>query len=255
MQEELPIETRRFKQLRQELNLTQQAFSDALQIKGSLADIERGKTRLSGSVISKLLQLYKINPLWMYGESSDKYLEAQPSVLPKVITLDSADNENIALVNVKASAGYAHNLQDSEWYESLPAFNLPLPEFRNATFRAFQVQGDSMLPSLQPGEWVIARAEERLSDVSEGQICVVVLNDSVLVKKIHKKASGLHLISLNTVYPMIPVVASDVREIWKVTAKISTRLEEPATSVEELTREMREGFISLRSLIDNKQGR
>ncbi|RYG39456.1 MAG: DNA-binding protein [Chitinophagaceae bacterium] len=239
MHDDLPIETRRFRELRLELNLTQQAFSDALQIKGSLADIER------------LLQIYSINPLWMFGESRQKYLYEDGSVLPKVITLDSDQTGNIALINVKASAGYAHNLQDTEWYESLPAFSLPLPEYRNASFRAFQVQGDSMLPSLQPGEWVIARAEEKLSGIADGYIYVVVLPDTIVVKKVVKSRAGLQLISLNAIYPVIEANAQDVSEVWRVTAKITSNLEQPASSIEDLTREMREGFVSLRSLFDN----
>src|SRR5690606_3045744 len=96
-------------------------------------------------------------------------------VLPKVVTLNSAQQENIVLVPVKASAGYAHNLQDPQWYDTLPAFDLPLPEFRNATFRGFQVEGNSMWPVWHNKEWVIARAVEKLSDIKADKIYVVVL--------------------------------------------------------------------------------
>ncbi|NUY81031.1 helix-turn-helix domain-containing protein [Flavobacterium sp. MAH-1] len=249
MAQDLPIETQRFKQLRQELSLTQQAFSEVLHIKGSIADIERGKTKLPGAAVARLLQTYNINPLWLYGESDQKHLELASSVLPKVVTLDGTSNENIAMVNVKASAGYAHNLQDTEWYDALPAFHLPLPEYRNASFRAFQVQGDSMLPVLQPGEWVIARAEESLAELTESQVYVVVLVDTVVVKKIQTTASGLHLISLNALYPPIEVKPQEIREVWRVTAKITTNFDQPATSLDDLTREMREGFVSLKSLL------
>ncbi|MBD3582484.1 XRE family transcriptional regulator [Flavobacterium selenitireducens] len=249
MAEELLIETLRFRQLRQELNMTQQAFAKALRIKGSIADIERGKTRLSGAVVARLLQVYSINPLWLYGESEQRHLEVTVPLMPKVVTLDVESNENIAMVNVKASAGYAHNLQDPEWYDTLPAFRLPLPEYRNASFRAFQVQGDSMLPVLQQGEWVIAKAEESLAGLSENSVYVVVLADTVVVKKAQLTTSGLRLISLNSLYPPIDLQPADVREMWRVTAKITSNLGHPASSLDELTREMREGFVSLKSLL------
>lgn len=249
MAEELPIETLRFKQLRQELNMTQQAFAQALHIKGSIADIERGKTRLAGATVARLLQAYSINPLWLYGESEQKHLEITVSLMPKVVTLDVESNENIAMVNVKASAGYAHNLQDPEWYDTLPAFRLPLPEYRNASFRAFQVQGDSMLPVLQQGEWVIAKAEESLAGLSENTIYVIVLADTVVVKKPQFTTSGLRLISLNSLYPPIDVEPSEVKEIWRVTAKITSNFDHPAASIDDLTREMRQGFVSLKSLL------
>jgi len=252
MAEDLLIETRRFKQLRQEMNMTQQAFAEALHIKGSIADIERGKTRLPGTTVARLLQTYNINPLWLYGESEQKHLEATTSLMPKVVTLDVENNENIAMVNVKASAGYAHNLQDTEWYDTLPAFHLPLPEYRNASFRAFQVQGDSMLPVLQQGEWVIAKAEESFAGLSESNLYVVVLADTVVVKKIQLSTSGLRLISLNALYPPIDVKPGEIKEIWRVTAKITSNFDQPASSLDDLTREMREGFVSLKSLFGNR---
>jgi phage repressor protein C with HTH and peptisase S24 domain len=247
MTNEISIETQRFKQLRLELNLTQQAFADALELKGSIADIERGKTKLSGSIVTKLLQLYNVNPLWIYGESTKKYLNQDGgSVSPKVITLNSDRNENIVMVNVKAAAGYAHNLQDVEWYETLPAFELPLPEYRNATFRAFQITGDSMLPSLHPGEWALARAEEKISDITNNQMHVVVLADTVVVKKVVVVKQEMQLISLNPEYPVITINTADVQEIWRVTGKITSNFDEPEYDFDKLAREMRDGFRDIR---------
>lgn len=250
MPDSLPIETIRFRQLRHELNLTQQAFAEILNIKGSLADIERARTKLPGATVARLMQVYNINPLWLYGQSEVKILEAGDASMPKVVTIGTDNNENIAMVNVKASAGYAHNLQDTEWYDSLPAFHLPLPEYRNASFRAFQVHGDSMLPVLRQGEWVIAKAEESLAGLSESNVYVVVLADTVVVKNVQASASGLRLVSLNTLYPPIEVTPSEIREIWRVTAKITSHLEQPAASLDDLTREMREGFVSLKSMLN-----
>ena len=186
MEKQLAIEAQRFKIIRESLNLTQQAFAEKLGINNSTADIERGKTKITGSVIAELLKQYKVNPLWIYNKSHQQYLDTNQSVLPKVVTVDSSENENMVLVNVKAAAGYAHNVQDLDWYQQLPAFDLPLPEYRNATFRGFQVEGDSMLPSLKPREWVLGKAISGINDIDKNSICVVVLKDSVLVKKIQK---------------------------------------------------------------------
>jgi len=100
-------------------------------------------------------------------------------VSPKVVTVDAQNNENIVLVNVKAAAGYPHNVQDVDWYQQLPAFDIPLPEYRNATYRGFQVEGDSMLPVLEPKEWVIGKAVNSLSELRSNALYVVVLHDSV----------------------------------------------------------------------------
>ncbi|TRZ43216.1 XRE family transcriptional regulator [Robertkochia solimangrovi] len=227
MKSELPIEALRFKTLREELNLTQQAFAIALSINNSTADIERGKTKISGAVVAELMEQFRINPLWLFGKSNRKLIDLTINTTPKVVTVNSEDRDNIVMVNVKAAAGYPHNIQDVDWYEELPAFSLPLPEFRNATYRGFQIEGDSMLPALEPGEWVLAKAVESLDMLSNHTLAVVVMNDSVLVKKVskHQNNEKLSLISLNADYPPITITTDIIQELWEVKSKISGNID------------------------------
>lgn len=242
----MPIEeeSRRFRQIREELNLTQAAFAEQLGINATTADIERGRTRIPGQVVKELLKLYQINPLWLFGESGQKYLRAgSEAVSPKVITVDNTGNENIVLVNAKAAAGYPLNLGDTRWFESLPAFGIPLPEYRNATFRGFQVDGDSMTPVLQSGEWIVGKAVEGWSDVKNNLMYVIVTADSVLVKKVRKNIQNtfVELISLNPEYSPISIDRSEVRELWQVNSKLTFDLETDVSvvSLQSLSQEMR----------------
>ncbi|RLD65080.1 MAG: DNA-binding protein [Bacteroidetes bacterium] len=228
MDNSLSIEIQRFKQVREEFNLTQSAFADNLGITASASDIERGRTKLPGWAVMKLLQEYHVNPLWLYGKSDKKYLNPNiTDVMPKVISVDNTGNENILMVNAKAAAGYPDNIRDQNWYEELPAFSIPLDRYRNASFRSFQVEGDSMFPVLKPGEWVIGKAVSSLDDVSDGTICVFILSDSVLVKKLQKGTQNkdLSLISLNPEYPAIKLKAHQLQELWQVNSKITFDLE------------------------------
>ncbi|WP_027393010.1 MULTISPECIES: LexA family transcriptional regulator [Aquimarina] len=218
----------RFKSIREENHFTQSDFAKILNIKNSTADIERGKTKISGKVVSKLLQEFGVNPLWLFGESDQKRIQLHNGdVTPKVVTVDSENNENIVLVNVKAAAGYPHNVQDVDWYQQLPAFDIPLPEYRNATYRGFQVEGDSMLPVLEPKEWVIGKAINSLSELSSNALYVVVLQDSVVVKKVRKNedSSVLTLISLNTDYLPFTIQTHQIVEVWEVNSKLSFNID------------------------------
>ena len=69
MDKQPSFEAQRFKKVRESLNETQQSFAEKLRIKGSTADIERGKSKISGSVVAELLKQFKINPLWLFGQS------------------------------------------------------------------------------------------------------------------------------------------------------------------------------------------
>jgi len=238
-------DVRRFKQIREEQQLTQTEFAEALGIKNSTADIERGRTKLSGQVVTELLRIYNVNPLWLYGFSNQKNLNAgKGDVSPKVVTIDKMDNENLVLVNQKAAAGYPHNVQDVEWYQQLPAFDLPLPQYRNATYRGFQIEGDSMLPVFQQEDWVLAKATANMNEANNNKIYVVVLPDSVLVKKLQKlpDPSKILLISLNQEYIPFEVNVSDIQELWQVNSKLTFNLEAPSESnlLRELHRSMEE---------------
>jgi transcriptional regulator with XRE-family HTH domain len=251
----MPIEeeSKRFKQIREELNLTQAAFAEQLGISMTTADIERGRTRIPGQVVKELLKRYHINPLWLFGESGQKYLRIGDAVInPKIITVDSSGEENIVMVNAKAAAGYPLNLGDTRWFESLPAFSIPLPEYRNATFRGFQVDGDSMMPVLQSDEWIVGKAVAGWDDVKNNRMYVVVTSDSILVKKIQKKENStlVNLISLNPEYAPIPVDQSEVRELWQVNSKLTFDMETNAANISLLNihQEMKELREEVRKL-------
>ena len=96
---EQTTDIKRFKQVREENGFTQAEFAGLLGINNSTADIERGKTKLSGKVVAELLKQFGINPLWLFGESHIKFIAIENrDVSPKVITLDAAGNDNIVLV-------------------------------------------------------------------------------------------------------------------------------------------------------------
>lgn len=242
------ITLKRFIEIRRELGHTQAEFAALIGLTNTTADIERGRTKLSGKIVVELFKQFKINPLWLFGDSESKYLESShTSVIPKVVTVDSSDNDNMVLVNAKAAAGYPQNIQDTSWYQQLPAFDLPIPEFRNATYRGFQVEGDSMLPNLKPGEWVLAKAVEHIDDVSPNKIYVVVLQDAVLVKKVIKKpnSNNVTLVSLNETYPPYEIKPFQIQEIWQVNSKITFGVD--ATTENGLLRQLQESMEELKN--------
>ena len=252
MENELTL--KRFIEIRRELGFTQAEFAKLLGISSTTADIERGRTKLSGKVVVELFKQFKVNPLWLFGESETKNLAtSNTNVIPKVVTVDSSDQENMVLVNAKAAAGYPQNIQDTSWYKELPAFDLPLPEFRNATYRGFQVEGDSMLPNLKQGEWVLAKAIDNIDEVSPNKMYVVVLDDAVLVKKVIRKPNSNNVtsVSLNETYPPYEIKPFQIQEIWQVNSKITFGVD--ATTETGLLKQLQESMEELKSQFKKQQ--
>jgi DNA-binding XRE family transcriptional regulator len=253
MKNTISIEATKFKALREELRHTQQSFADLLDIGATTADIERGKTKITGKIVMELMGQFNINPLWLYGKSFEKYIDiSRGDVSPKVVTVDTSGNDSILLVNQKAAAGYPNNIHDLGWYQSLPAFNIPLPEYRNASYRGFQVEGDSMLPNIKPNEWVLGRAVPSINEAADSKIYIVVLRDSVLVKKLQKipnNPQSIRLISINDEYLPIDVKVKDIQELWMVNSKLSFGVDEPSES--NLLRQLQQSMDELKGQISS----
>ncbi|MGB0868351.1 MAG: XRE family transcriptional regulator [Flavobacteriales bacterium] len=237
----LSAEHYRLREVREDLGLTQTEFGKILGLKSSTADIERGKTRITGRIVMLLFKNWNINPVWLYGDTDKKYSVQQTTdVLPKAITVDKDGSENILLVNEKASAGYGANIGDSTYYKQLPAFGFPLPEFKNATFRGFEIKGDSMQPLVQSGDWVLAQAVATFKELVNHKIYIVVDQESIRLKKVVVEDEGksLSLISLNPEYPPVQVLSEDVLEIWQYHSKLTIGQHVNHLTLEELYHEV-----------------
>ena len=98
-------------------------------------------------------------------------------------------------------------------------------EFRNGTFRAFQVTGQSMEPTLRTGDWLVCEFTEKLKDIKNGEMYVVVSDskESVVVKRVefNELTGRLYLQSDNAVFPTYSVAVADVKEVWRVKAHLN----------------------------------
>ncbi|MCS6822192.1 MAG: XRE family transcriptional regulator [Microscillaceae bacterium] len=136
------------------------------------------------------------------------------------------NREEIPLVAEKAAAGYTAGFADLNYIEKLPKYNLPFLT-KGRLYRAFQIQGDSMLP-IPSGSIIIAEKLEQTKDVKDGQPCIVVLkSEGIVFKKVYNRIAerGTFLLkSTNVIYAPYEVAQEEVLEIWKFVAYISRQL-------------------------------
>jgi transcriptional regulator with XRE-family HTH domain len=156
------------------------------------------------------------------------------------ITVDQHNKENVELVTQKASAGYLAGYQDPEYVKDLPKMSLPvLP--KNRTYRAFEIQGDSMLP-LQPGSIIFGEYVENINAVKNGKRYILVTSqDGIVFKRVFNfsdQQGKLLLVSDNRLYEPFSIKVEDVLEIWVAKAFFSRQLPEgdasPASLVDQL---------------------
>ena len=79
-----------------------------------------------------------------------------------VATQDTSGNPTYSVINHKAAANYLNGYQSQEFYESLGVVTLPrvlVGSQKQGVF--FQIEGDSMTPKFQHGDWVACTLLDR----------------------------------------------------------------------------------------------
>ena len=228
----MSIVSQNLKYLRKRSGITQEQMAQKIGIKRSLLGAyEEGRADPRLNNLIRISEIFGITVDKLISEDLTKNppLEAIPTGKKEVgtkilaITVDNRDRENIDLVPQKASAGYLNGYADPEFIEELPKFQLPmLPT--NASYRAFELSGDSMLPLLS-GTIIIGKYVENINEITNGRTYVIVSEkEGVVYKRVFNYVSEngkLYLVSDNEHYSPYEVPAEDVLEIWEAKAYIS----------------------------------
>ena len=174
--------------LRKKKGWTQEKFSKKIGIKRSLVGAyEEGRSDPRLNNLLKMCEVFQISLDNILKNDVSKLLDSQylnsdsQDVKVLSITVDKLGEENIELINQKASAGYLNSYSDFEFIQNLPKFQLPFLNF-SGTHRAFEIKGDSMLP-LTSGSIVIGKYIEDIGFVKDGKTYVLLTKEDGIVYK------------------------------------------------------------------------
>lgn len=123
------------------------------------------------------------------------------------------------LVGVKAQAGYIKGFEQVDYMDTLEQYSLP-PGVNpiGAVWRYFEIDGDSMEPTLSAGDVVLATLVpvEDWNDTKDFCVYVIHAADQLLIKRLYNKSEDEWvLISDNEeVAPQHLIKKEDVKEIW-----------------------------------------
>jgi transcriptional regulator with XRE-family HTH domain len=244
----MAIVNRNLKFLRVQQGLTQKQLAEKLGLKqAAVGAYEEERATPPVTCLIEISKIFNVNldhlinkdlSLLPQKEWKSKSVNRGKEVL--AITVDQHNKENVELVTQKASAGYLSGYQDPEFVKDLPKISLPvLP--KNKTYRAFEIQGDSMLP-IQPGSIIFGEYVEDTNAIKNGKLYILVTShDGIVFKRIFNFADQegkLLLVSDNRMYEPFSVKAEDVLEIWAAKAFFSNQFPDaesgPSSLVEQL---------------------
>lgn len=204
------------KYLRKLRGWTQEEFASKLNIKRSLLgayEEERADPRLE--VLEIIADVFKLSLdellLKDLSNQSASYLMKR-----RQQKMMSADRNVIHFVPVKAAAGYLAGYADSEFIDELNTFTLPM--LSGGNYRAFEIIGDSMLPT-PSGSIIVGEKVDSMDDVKNNTAYIVISrNEGIVYKRIvknNKLKNKVSLVSDNPNFQPYQVNTEDVIELWQ----------------------------------------
>ena len=217
----MSVANKNLKYLRKLRGFTQDEFSAKLNIKRSLLgayEEERAEPRIE--VLEVIADMFKLTLDDLLRKDLS---ENTPNYLAKrrALKMSSAPVQ-IPFVPVKAAAGYLAGYADHEFIDELNTFTLPMVSGGN--YRAFEIIGDSMLPT-PSGSIIVGEKVDELEGLKNNTACVLVSrNDGIVYKRIQKNGktkNKLTLVSDNPTFQPYTISSEDVLEMWEAQFVIS----------------------------------
>ncbi len=250
----MSIAGKNLRYLRKLRGWTQDEFAQKLNVKRSLIgayEEERAEPKLE--VLEVLSNIFKLtlDELLLQDLSLAKgqnYLEERRKLKM------AAESNVIHFVPIKAAAGYLAGYADPDFVDELNTFTLPM--LAPGQYRAFEIMGDSMLPT-PSGSVIVGEKIEKLDDVKNSNSYVVLSkNEGIVYKRIMKNnrlKNKLTLISDNPIYEPYQVNEDDVMEIWKavyVLQKANTVQRWDVNSLAGMVNNLQEQVANLKSKVN-----
>ncbi len=242
------------KYLRKLRGWTQEEFAQKLDIKRSLIgayEEERADPRLD--VLEIIADMFKLSldELLLKDLSS---IESTGSYLQKrrlLKTSLAADRNLIHFVPVKAAAGYLTSYADTEFIDELNTFTLPM--LAGGHYRAFEIIGDSMMPT-SSGSIIVGEKVESIDDVKNGMAYIVVSkNEGIVYKRIQKNSKNKSKITLESDNPSFQpyqINTADIVELWSaqvVIGKVASQQRWDVNALANLVNNLQDQVTSLKN--------
>jgi transcriptional regulator with XRE-family HTH domain len=171
----MAVANQNMKYLRKLRGWTQEEFAQKIGIKRSLVGAyEEERAEPNYEVLETVSDLFKVSIDDLLRKDLS---ETKGSYLARRRMMKMASEHNVIhFVPVKAAAGYLNGYADPEFLDELNTFTLPM--LAGGTYRAFEIIGDSMLPT-PSGSVIVGEKVHNLDDVKNNNAYVLTFTTEV----------------------------------------------------------------------------
>ena len=213
--------------LRSQTGTSQQKTADALKItRGRYAKYEDGASEPPVELLIKISRYFHISIDLMVCADLRKIPLKEIMELPDnriflPVKVDHNGENTIEIIPHKASMGYLSGYTDPEYIENLQTISLPF--LGAGTYRAFQVEGDSM-PPYKDGAFIIGKYLEKATELKKGKSYLFVTrSEGITYKRLVKtEEETITVAADNLFYEPYSIPLADIFEIWEYACSIAT---------------------------------
>ncbi|HVG16525.1 MAG TPA: XRE family transcriptional regulator [Chitinophagaceae bacterium] len=217
----MALANKNLKYLRKLRGWTQEEFAQKLRIKRSLLgayEEERADPRME--VLEVVADMFKLTLDDLLRKDLS---EVKGSYVAKRRAQKMSNGRaDIPFVPVKAAAGYMAGYADPEFVDELNTFTLPM--LAGGDYRAFEIVGDSMMPT-PSGSVIVGEKVSNLEEVKSNNTYIVVSRtDGIVYKRMlknNRQKNKYTMVSDNPSYQPYTVNAEDIIEVWQAQMIIS----------------------------------
>jgi transcriptional regulator with XRE-family HTH domain len=161
------------------------------------------------------------------GKNKSQELDA---LSPSIVTVDTEGKAIAVMVSVKEREAYLAGFSNEDYISTLPIFRLPYKD--DVAFRIFEVQGVSMLPTMQDEDLAISRWVG-VSGLKDDRVHVLITrSNGILIKRVLYRQNEGKVICMSDhnergLYPNIVLEVADILEAWYVVEKMTKHLPAP----------------------------
>ena len=242
----------RIVELRELMKFSQKDFARKIGItQGALSQIERDKSQASFETIRKISDEFNVNCNWLINGAGEVLLDKPQSNQDRGFFKSTTEKAYIPLIKEEAHAGYISGYNDKEYFKQLDVYQIP--GFEKGEYRLFEIIGDSMVPTLNPGEIVVCEFITDQEKVENSTLCVVISKDGIVAKRIfqYPDQKGYFILkSDNSNYKTQSLRKSKVLEAWTIKAKITSLLSNGNTVDTKRIEKLEADLDQLRSKVD-----
>ena len=187
-----------------------------------LSDILHNKREVTLKILNDAIAKFNCNPLYLHHGTGNMFTGEDEN------PTDAENNfGKITYVSVAAQAGYVDQFNDSVKENELPTFSIPDRQFGQGVHRCFDIEGDSMEPTLFEGDKIICRVIEPtlwFNNIRPNFVYLFATDTGLVIKRVasvNKEEKTMTLCSDNDYYKPFVLHVSQIKEVSTLVTTIN----------------------------------